>query len=673
MSPKASRVEVLDGMRILRNVNFTVTTLIIRLDDADDELVASLNTSGLGRCPSMQTLSIEAGVPSLTFFRSEPLATQKRTSSRGSTSASADGPLEIGSVCSGGTLTPPRQGSVTSSSEETNAKELLITRIGALIDTDPETLLLYHQEASYRMLTLKEVDMEFVSIVEMAWNEEEIISLTHSEVVERYWATSDEQQQRAGIAIWYNDCMWRFVICRIAQELSIEALVARELLAEVELVEFGEISSLENRCYLAALAAERLREKAEEEIARQKEVDPADPENPLLLPPKIGDSPPAKHDVDEAHQSSSSGGSAVIPPHPPIRPDEKIEAPLVPARRRSSFATIDAICTARLSPKPSYASASKFDQPMESLFLAWLYGGNPAVFIELEAVEEKVRIEIAIQWRDEHSVIGRRAKKLAELSAGAKQALSFHETEAVSRYALHGSYFTMLREASSVLETFHRRHLQYVEYVDEVAKLQSLETREYITTRRIVSLREEAERAQRNEDDKVSRLLRIEHDEALALQRLQFERYVERELEAGVIQTERVAWRGIEEQFADEYRPARIAQLEFESRAVTLVKTLPVCEALFYPERSQRSDIMEREEKEFRLYQSLEVTSYLAARRNHLINADIAAQMKAMDIRHGLVKSDGLKRRSSTTTSDAPGIEGETGMPHGADAHVPAA
>ena len=303
MSPKASRVEVLDGMRILRNVNFTVTTLIIRLDDADDELVASLNTSGLGRCPSMQTLSIEAGVPSLTFFRSEPLATQKRTSSRGSTSASADGPLEIGSVCSGGTLTPPRQASVTSSSEETNAKELLITRIGALIDTDPETLLLYHQEASYRMLTLKEVDMEFVSIVEMAWNEEEIISLAHSEVVERYWAASDEQQQRAGIAIWYNDCMWRFVICRIAQELSIEALVARELLAEVELVEFGEISSLENRCYLAALAAERLREKAEEEIARQREVDPADPENPLLLPPKIGDSPPAKHDVDEAHQS----------------------------------------------------------------------------------------------------------------------------------------------------------------------------------------------------------------------------------------------------------------------------------------------------------------------------------------------------------------------------------
>ena len=147
------------------------------------------------------------------------------------------------------------------------------------------------------------------------------------------------------------------------------------------------------------------------------------------------------------------------------------------------------------------------------------------------------------------------------------------------------------------------------------------------------------------------------------MQRLQCERYFEHEL-GGLLQQERSAWHAIEVQFATEYTPARIAQLDYEARAVTLVKTLPVCEALFYPERTLRSEIMEAEAKEFRYFQSLEVTSYLAARRNHLINADIAAQMKAMDVRNGVQK---LKRRSS---QDAAALEDIRNV---ADLNVPAA
>jgi hypothetical protein len=290
---------------------------------------------------------------------------------------------------------------------------------------------------------------------------------------------------------------------------------------------------------------------------------------------------------------------------------------------------------------PASPSPNGFDVNIESVFLAWLCGGNPAVFIAVEAAENLVRTHVAAQWRDESSIAYRRHTKFIGLLRGAKQVLSFAESEKVPRRTLHGLYFAMLLEATIVLESLTRRQIAFIDFTDGLKQMESLEAKEYIYCRRAVTFREEAERAQRILDDREHRLQRIAFDEAQALQRAQFERYHSSENEE-VREAEARAWRELELTGEREFRTARLAQLDYEERCRTLEKTRENCDALFYPERNVRSSIMAEEDAAFQGFHSREVSSYLATRRNHLINNDVAAQMRAMDSRHGLLKRESI-------------------------------
>jgi hypothetical protein len=386
------------------------------------------------------------------------------------------------------------------------------------------------------------------------------------------------------------------------------------------------------------------------------------PECGLVIPPPIDESSSAL-DARSTKDTEGKIPALVRTPHPPTSsstatqsPADALYNPAVAAkRRRSTVPNVDAVFTAR---PDMVAAPNGFEQSIESFFLAWLCGGNPVVFIAVEVWEEKVRTSIAAHWLDEHRIILRRHSKLLALSAGAAQALSFAETERVDRCTMQGCHVLMLREATLVLEVLHRREREHVDFPEGLKQLKSLETREYIYCRRVVALREEAERAQRLLDDKDFMLRRIAFDETRSTQRGQFERYHFQETER-VVEMERWAWYEIERQFSTEYRPARIAQLEFETRAVTLVKTLAMCEALFYPEHLQRTELYEAESGDYGRFRSLEVLSYLAARRNHLINQDVAAQLHAMDARNGISKlGASTRKRSLTQPQQQPAVEG---------------
>lgn len=672
MNPK-NRKEALEELRILRPSTFSISTIVIPIAEMPEDLVASLKGEGsamFSTTRSFARMSNEAGVPTMTFLRSEPLRSGRVSSSLSASGASALAaavPLASPMSPSSDPDTPSYFESTqscvmrsvalptftpTTSSPQSVAPPPTAFAGPKLDESDPDVLIMYHQEASYRAMVINDTDMELVAIVERAWDLAERLRLAHDEVVERYWSMSDQEQDFNALTMLFQRYTFNVQARQLGARVSLLEQVARENISQDEIADGAAIGSDMNRGFLTALGAQRRRERDEEEAYERRLQEEAmrTPECGLVIPPPIDESSSAL-DATNAKDTDSKIPALVRTPHPPTSsttatqsPTDALYNPAVAAkRRRSTVPNVDAVFTAR---PDMVAAPNGFEQSIESLFLAWLCGGNPVVFIAVEVWEEKVRTSIAAHWLDEHRIILRRHTKLLALSAGAAQALSFAEVERVDRCTMQGCHVLMLREATLVLEVLHRREREHVDFPEGLKQLKSLETREYIYCRRVVALREEAERAQRLLDDKDFMLRRIAFDETQCTQRGQFERYHFQESER-VVEMERWAWYDIERQFSTEYRPARIAQLEFENRAVTLVKTLAMCEALFYPEHLLRTELYEAESGDYGRFRSLEVLSYLAARRNHLINQDVAAQLSAMDARNGISKLSASTRKRS--------------------------
>eukprot|EP00758_Cryptobia_borreli_P005185 Tbor_TRINITY_DN4770_c0_g1::TRINITY_DN4770_c0_g1_i2::g.17211::m.17211 len=510
-----------------------------------------------------------------------------------------------------------------------------------------EFLMLLHQEAAYRKLQLSEVDFEFVSIAEIAWNDRDLIKLILLETANRRCVKSDEVNSmdnfislfKAGISILSN-----------AEEMKRYFFEECDFRHDIERDAYNSWESL-----LLTLQLE-FEHQWQTELTQRKTLEEAEEKNEIC---HTNVNNIIRDDIYELEIKELLPLTAKLILHPltPVPPQPK------PFNGTSEDHHISEVSASHTSSshrqKPSrmqqYKEGRRYRQDV-----AYRYNAERMVAEKAKCdsvSSDKVKIQtpqnlshaMMTLWQTESSC---RSKIISSRYRLAKTLFDEHMTyldcfimgrsilplsiqERTDRTIIVDEHRNMLIESLEALEAAHRRDIIVHMIQNPTKNVRSAENRSWLVARRKEMSRKDEEYRQGAEIDTEMRHKYFMWEKELLQERLTFERLVAQHRVQMVINMERKEFQCIVSlhllEFPALLRQQMVRRLLYERNTTVLHWTEESYKNVYLAEASERTELKAEEKEAYQSLISEEVRYFLVARRNELINIDIAAEMKVFD------------------------------------------